>query len=111
MKHRTVKAQRHGTSMTLIVPAELKVRENALFDPQLLGDGSVLYSPVVSPADIEYDRKLIEQSFDDDVLLTPADMKKRFGKYGWGKNEPYFSVKLSIICRSITAKSLASAGT
>lgn len=47
-------------------------------------DGSVLYSPVVSPADIEYDRKLIEQSFDDDVLLTPADMKKvwkiRLGK-------------------------------
>lgn len=87
MKNRTVKARKQGTSLTLTVPAEFKVSENALFQPQLLDDGSVLYSPVTSSADLEHDRQMIEQSFDDDVLLTPADMKKRFGKYGWGKDE------------------------
>nr|WP_220477019.1 toxin-antitoxin system [Limosilactobacillus rudii] len=71
----------------MTVPAEFKVCENALFEPQLLDNGAVLYSPVTSAADIEHDRKLIERSFADDVLLTPADMKKRFGKYGWGKDE------------------------
>ncbi len=37
--------------------------------------------------DIEHDRKLIEASFIEKNLLTPADMAKRFGQYGWKKHE------------------------
>lgn len=62
MKHKTIKARKQGTSITLTIPVD---------------------SPVTSPADIEHDRRLIEQSFTDDQLLTPTDMKKRFEKYGW----------------------------
>lgn len=87
MKYKTVKARKQGTSMTLTIPAEFKVSENALFQPQLLDDGTVMYSPVVSGDDIEHDRQLIERSFKNDKLLTSADMKKRFGKYGWGTDE------------------------
>ena len=85
MKYKTVKARRQGTSLTLTVPAQFKVCENALFEPQLLDDGTIQYSPIASSADIE--RKMIEQSFEDDKLLTEEDMRKRFGKYGWGKDE------------------------
>ena len=39
----------------------------------------------IRKADLEHDRKMIEKSFQVDHLLTESDMKKRFGKYGWGK--------------------------
>lgn len=87
MKYQTVKARRQGTSLTLTIPAQFKVAENALFEPKLLEDGTILYSPTVSQSEIEHDRKMIEESFADDELLTPADMKQLFGKYGWGKDE------------------------
>lgn len=87
MKYKTVKARRQGTSLTLTVPAQFKVCENALFEPQLLDDGTIQYSPVASSTDIEHDRKMIERSFESDKLLTEEDMKQRFGKYGWGKDE------------------------
>lgn len=41
----------------------------------------------MSDADIKHDRKMIEQSFKSDQLLTEEDMKKRFGKYGWVQDE------------------------
>lgn len=87
MKYKTVKARRQGTSLTLTVPAQFKVCENALFEPQLLDDGTIQYSLVASSTDIEHDRKMIERSFESDKLLTEEDMKQRFGKYGWGKDE------------------------
>lgn len=87
MRYKTVKARRQGTSLTLTVPAQFKVCENALFEPQLLGDGTIQYLPIASSADIEHDRKMIEQSFESDKLLTEEDMKQRFGKYGWGQDE------------------------
>lgn len=73
--------------MTLTIPSQFKVCENTLFEPQLLENGAILYSPVIQSDDIEHDRKLIEEAFDEDQLLTPTDMKERFGKYGWGKHE------------------------
>lgn len=87
MRYKTVKARRQGTSLTLTVPAQFKVCENALFEPKLLDNGTIQYSPIVSDADIEHDRKMIEQSFKYDQLLTEEDMEKRFGKYGWGQDE------------------------
>ena len=87
MKYKTVKARKQGTSMTLTIPAQFKVCENALFEPKLLDNGTIQYSPIVSDADIEHDRKMIEQSFKYDQLLTEEDMEKRFGKYGWGQDE------------------------
>lgn len=42
---------------------------------------------IISSADIEHDRHLVEQSFEYDILLTEENMKKRFGKYGWGQDE------------------------
>ncbi|WP_431815453.1 hypothetical protein [Limosilactobacillus portuensis] len=41
----------------------------------------------IRKADLEHDRKMIEKSFQVDHLLTEADMKKQFGKYGWGKEK------------------------
>ena len=87
MKYKTVKARKQGTSMTLTIPAQFKVCENALFEPKLLDNGTIQYSPIVSDADIEHDRKMIEQSFKYDQLLTEEDMEKRFGKYVWGQDE------------------------
>lgn len=87
MRYKTVKARKQGTSVTLTIPAQFKVSENALFEPKLLDDGTIQYSPIASSADIEHDRRMIEQSFEYDKLLTEEDMKKRFGKYGWGKDE------------------------
>lgn len=37
--------------------------------------------------DIKHDRQMIEASFDSNKLLTPKEMKERFGKFGWGKHE------------------------
>ena len=45
MRYKTVKARRQGTSLTLTVPAQFKVCENALFEPQLLDDGTIQYLP------------------------------------------------------------------
>ena len=87
MRYKTVKARKQGTSVTLTIPAQFKVCENALFEPKLLDDGTIQYSPIASSADIEHDRRMIEQSFEYDKLLTEEDMKKRFGKYGWGTDE------------------------
>lgn len=87
MRYKTVKARKQGTSVTLTIPAQFKVCENTLFEPKLLDDGTIQYSPIASSADIEHDRRMIEQSFEYDKLLTEEDMKKRFGKYGWGKDE------------------------
>lgn len=42
---------------------------------------------ILSLADVEHDRHLVEQSFEYDILLTEEDMKKRFGKYSWGQDE------------------------
>lgn len=42
---------------------------------------------IISSADVEHDRHLVEQSFEYDILLTEENMKKRFGKYGWGQDE------------------------
>lgn len=42
---------------------------------------------IISSADVEHDRHLVEQSFEYDLLLTEENMKKRFGKYGWGQDE------------------------
>ncbi|EEW53308.1 hypothetical protein HMPREF0494_1517 [Limosilactobacillus antri DSM 16041] len=87
MNYKAVKARKQGTSMTLTVPAQFKVCENALFEPKLLDDETIQYRPIVNSADIEHDRRMIEESFEDDRLLTEEDMKKRFGKYGWGQDE------------------------
>ena len=87
MRYKPVKARKQGTSMTLTIPAQFKIGENALFETKLLDNGTIQYSPVVSDADIEHDCKMIEQSFKSDQLLTEEDMKKRFGKYGWGQDE------------------------
>lgn len=87
MQYKPVKSRKQGTSMTLTVPAQFKVCENTLFEPKLLENGAILYSPIARPSDIEHDRKLIEESFSEDTLLTPADMEKRFGKYGWHEHE------------------------
>ena len=46
MRYKTVKARRQGTSLTLTVPAQFKVCENALFEPQLLDDGTIQYRPI-----------------------------------------------------------------
>lgn len=86
MQYKPVKARRQGTSLTLTVPASFKVSENALFEPTLLEDGTISYIPIVSQADREHDRQLIEEAFNDDILLTPAEMEQRFAKFGWGKN-------------------------
>ena len=83
MRYKTVKARRQGTSLTLTVPAQFKVCENALFEPQLLDDGTIQYLPIANSADIGHDRKMIEQSFESDKLLTEEDMKQRFVIYGW----------------------------
>ncbi|WP_076460031.1 toxin-antitoxin system [Limosilactobacillus caccae] len=86
MKYKTIKSRRQGTSLTLTIPAQFKVSENSLFEPQLLDDGTIQYRPVVSPADIAHDRQMIEKDFADDHLLTESEMKAQFGKYGWGKD-------------------------
>ena len=39
---------------------------------------------IIRSADVEHDWRLVEQSFEYDLLLNEEDMKKRFGKYGWG---------------------------
>lgn len=39
---------------------------------------------IIRSADVEHDWHLVEQSFEYDLLLNEEDMKKRFGKYGWG---------------------------
>ena len=87
MNYKAVKARKQGTSMTLTVPAQFNVCENALFEQKLLDDETIQYRPIVNSADIEHDRRMIEESFEDDRLLTEEDMKKRFGKYGWGQDE------------------------
>ena len=87
MQYKPVKARKQGTSLTLTIPAQFKVSENALFEPKLKDDGTIMYSPIASSEDIEHDRKMIEASFDSDKLFTPEEMKERFGKYGWGKHE------------------------
>ena len=87
MRYKTVKARKQGTSVTLTIPAQFKVCENAVFEPKLFDDGTIQQSPIARSADIEHDRRMIEQSFEYDKLLTEEDMKKRFGKYGWGKDE------------------------
>ena len=87
MQYKPVKARKQGTSLTLTIPVQFKVSENALFEPKLKDDGTIMYSPIVSSEDIEHDRKMIEASFDSDKLFTPEEMKERFGKYGWGKHE------------------------
>lgn len=74
MKHKTVKARKQGTSMILTIPAQFKACENALFEPRLLDDSTIQYSPIMSDADIEHDRKMIEQSFKADQLLTEEDV-------------------------------------
>lgn len=33
--------------------------------------------------DIKHDREMIESSFNSNKLLTPKEMKERFGKFGW----------------------------
>ena len=48
MRYKTVKARRQGTSLTLTVPAQFKVCENALFEPQLLDDGTIQYRPIAN---------------------------------------------------------------
>lgn len=59
--------------MTLTIPTESKVC------------GNTSSSPVVNLLDVKHDREMIEQSFKTNTLLTEADMKERFGKYGWGE--------------------------
>jgi hypothetical protein len=83
MQYKPVKSRKQGTSMTLTAPAQFNACENTLFEPKLLENGAILHSPIDRPSDIEHDRKLIEESFAEDTLLTSADMEKRFGKYGW----------------------------
>lgn len=87
MQYKPIKSRKQGTSMTLTIPAQFKVSENTLFEPKLLANGAILYSPIARPSDIEHDRKLIEEAFAEDKLLTSADMKKKFGKYGWHNHE------------------------
>lgn len=87
MKYKTVKARIQRTSMTLTIPAQFRACENALFEPKLLDNETIQYSPIVSDADREHDRKMIECSFVHDQLLTEEEMKKSFGKFGWGQNE------------------------
>lgn len=87
MKYKPIKARRQGTSMTLTIPAPFKVSENTLYEPKLLSNGAILYSPIVSKEDIDHDRQMIEEAFANDHLLSPDDMKQRFAKYGWGKDE------------------------
>lgn len=86
MKNKAVKSRKQGTSLTLTIPAEFKVAENKLFDPQLLDNGTIQYVPINNQSEIAHDRKLIERDFENDHLLTESNMEKRFGKYGWGKH-------------------------
>lgn len=85
MEYKPIKSRKQGTSLTLTIPAQFKVSENTLFEPKLLSDGTIQYSPIVKPEDAEHDRKIIEKAFASDKLYSEQDMKKRFGKYGWGK--------------------------
>lgn len=87
MEYKPIKSRKQGTSMTLTIPAQFKVSENALFEPKLLPDGTIQYSPLVKPEDAEHDRKIIERDFASDTIYTEEDMKKLFGKYGWGRHE------------------------
>lgn len=87
MKYKPVKSRKQGTSMTLTIPAQFKVSENSLFEPKLLPDGTIQYTPVVKNEDIEHDRRIIEKAFASDKLYSEQDMEKRFGKYGWGTKE------------------------
>lgn len=60
-------------------------QKTKLFEPRLLDDGTVQFIPLGSQTDVEHDRQVIENDFEDDHLLSETDMQKRFGQYGWQK--------------------------
>lgn len=80
-----MKVRKIGNSVGVILPKEMGLHENDVID--FKREGNVYYFDITRSAK-EQDRKLIEESFQDfekGLTLTEKEMKKTFGKYGWGE--------------------------
>lgn len=81
-----IKVRKIGNSIGIILP-----KETGLHAGDLLGyrqEGGKLILDTES-AGKEHDRNLIEESFDDFYeknIYSEEEMKKKFGKYGWGSD-------------------------
>jgi antitoxin component of MazEF toxin-antitoxin module len=80
-----IKVRKIGNSVGIILPKELGLRNGDLVNYKREGNLFILDT---SDAAREHDRQLIEQSFQEfekELTMTEEDMKKTFGKYGWGE--------------------------
>lgn len=80
-----IKVRKIGNSLGIILPKDSGVTEGDELEYSK-EDATIMLSLV--EAQKARDRALIEAGFKDverGDLLTEADMKKKFGQYGWGK--------------------------
>ncbi|MGM0220121.1 AbrB/MazE/SpoVT family DNA-binding domain-containing protein [Enterococcus sp. AZ126] len=80
-----IKVRKIGNSLGIILPKDSGIAEGEALIYQK--NGSIIQLDL-SDAQKKYDRKLIEDSFkefENNNLVTEAEMLEEFGRYGWGK--------------------------
>ena len=83
----SIKVRKIGNSVGIILPKELGLKNGDTLQANQEGNLFILDTTQTAK---KHDKKLIEESFQDferdlSLTLTEAEMKKAFGKYGWGE--------------------------
>lgn len=80
-----IKVRKIGNSVGALFPKEWGLQDGDILEYTKEGNNYILNTQGFS---VTHDRQLIEESFTDFEVgrfLTEEQMKKEFGKYGWGE--------------------------
>ncbi|GMA08353.1 AbrB family transcriptional regulator [Tetragenococcus halophilus subsp. flandriensis] len=80
-----IKVRKIGNSVGAILPKEWGLEEGDILNYQKKDNYYIIDTQQVAK---EHDRQIIEESFADfetNHTVSEEEMKKEFGKYGWGK--------------------------
>lgn len=81
-----IRVQKIGDSIGIILPKETGLQVGDILGCRQDEGRLILYTENAGKA---HDKKLIEDSFKnfcDENIESEEEMKKKFGKYGWGSN-------------------------
>ncbi|GBD79604.1 putative uncharacterized protein [Tetragenococcus halophilus subsp. halophilus] len=80
-----LKVRKIGNSVGAILPKEWGLKEGDVLDYQKKGNYYIIDTQQLAQ---EHDRQIIEESFADfetGHIVSEEEMKREFGKYGWGE--------------------------
>lgn len=80
-----LKIRKIGNSVGAILPKEWGLKEGDVLDYQKKGNYYIIDTQQLAQ---EHDRQIIEESFADfetGHIVSEEEMKREFGKYGWGE--------------------------